>query len=219
MMKKALSLLSALCLILSLFSCGTPKINEEEFLTRAGDVLRRAETINRIFLTKEGIPVKKDGFSSGKYKAVDTAALSAMGFSDFDGIQKESTEIFSTEAYTMMMRYVSRQNDIQNSYTRYIEWTDKEDPSVTYFMAYTDVKDSNVLSDDVSFDLSTLKIVKTGKNRKGEVTVTVTVDEKVIKTKDGEKEEKNFPASSFTFVLENGVYKLDDLVARLYDAE
>ena len=224
MIKKLLSVFCLLSLVFSLAGCAedTPvEINEAEFLVRAEELFKRAETLNSVFFEKEGLPLRAAGFSSGKYKEVDLSKMKQLGFDSLDAIKAENESVFSerearfNEEYVFSPENLSEGGFSETRYQRYFVYRNpgnENDENNGKILAFTG--DVSYLSDKVKIHTDTIRIVSAMKSaRTGETYVTVTADESVT---SGEKTQRQ-TALSFRFVLEGGEWKLDTSVSLVYN--
>ncbi len=98
-MKKTLALTLALLFIigavLTFSACGT-KVDENEVITAAQQLIPRTDLINRLFHI-EGLPPKEGGQSVGGYREVDMTAIAALGYASLEEILDSMTGIWTAD--------------------------------------------------------------------------------------------------------------------------
>jgi len=208
-----------------LLSCGEAaekekiaEIDEEVFLEKAEALLRRAEILNAILFEEDGLPVLESGYKQGNYAEVSKIKLLANGFKTLDDIKAEAKAVFSDDTLSLVNKLVFNPEKSEGStvtLARYIVYqnsADESDPQNGKILKYTG--DADVWSDKVTFDYGTIAFVKAVENRDGKIAATLTLDVSVTK---GEKTQVR-TALDFTFLYEDGGYKLDTLPCVVYDA-
>ncbi len=219
-MKKRLfvTFLSSIFLLLSLLplsSCADTTLDQEAFIPAAKQLLRRAETVNTIWFTEQGIPEKEGGYEYGKYKEIDKYALQKMGFQSLDEVKAETAEIFDSETYAYIEALIFSPDEYEvGAVKRYIVHKtipeNKDEASKETIMRYTGARE--YLSDIVVFHIDTLAVVSV-ENRNGKKRITVSVDI-TVENKDGQTREMK--SEPFLFTEENGVFKLAALICVPY---
>ena len=96
--RAAAVLLLSLLLVL-LVSCGgkTDRADEGEAIAAAERLSEEAAVWVRLFCTKDGIPLQKDGRSVGVYREVDGAEMGKLGLSRLSDLKEYEARFFSPE--------------------------------------------------------------------------------------------------------------------------
>ena len=168
--KKILSLLLAVLLLLSLLSCGDKNrsYDEAEVKAAAEELIKKSERLNKIFWG-EGIPYVEEYGYTGYYPA-DPIYLMENGFLTVDDLKEDAEKVFSTD-YCISIRtsvFSSSAGDYgMVGYVRYYQGTDT-------IMVYKKYKP--LLTDTVEYDYSNISVI----GSKGEI-VTVNIPIKVTR--------------------------------------
>ena len=97
---RAAALVLLTVLALSFFACGgtkTVRADEGEAIAAAERLANEAALWVRLFCTKDGIPLQKDGRSVGVYREVDGDAMERLGFSRLSDLKAYEARFFSPE--------------------------------------------------------------------------------------------------------------------------
>ena len=155
-MKKLISLLLLLFLLLSASSC-SETFDPEEMLTEMEALLEESQILNEIYFG-EGIPTKENGHAVGVYKEADMSSLEVYGMTDIESIRVKTAEVFSTSmcAWLDEIAFTAFSSGITVEGARY--YKDSEDRIMVRTTAEVYVDGT------VDYDLSSAKILSQRKN-------------------------------------------------------
>ncbi len=129
-MKRLLSVILTLVLILSLIACDRDReYDEAEVLSAAGELIEKSHKLNELFYGK-GLEYTEDG-GVGKYKPATKESLEYFGISTVEDMKSLVREIFSA-SYSDVIFNSSvfssvKLDDVIKSYARYYQSYDEND--------------------------------------------------------------------------------------------
>ncbi len=178
---RLLSLLLVLSSILTLSSCNR-RINEEEVLSSARELLQEAEKLNFIYFGSGIEYYDDDTGNTGYYRQASNVHLDKLGFKTIDELVEMTDKVFSKEyAAIVYSTILSPLNDegIILGQARYYQAKDEETGEPTNIMVYS--KFTPILADKNEYDYNSLQI-ESVKKEKVHISVNVIVTNSEGKT-------------------------------------
>lgn len=202
-MKRIVSLILAVAILLLLVSCGGEKnrsYDEAEVKAAAEGLILKSAKLNEIFWG-EGIPyIEDDNYKNGQYYPADFIYLKKMDVETVDDIMEMTLEVF-TKGYATSIYSSIFSSQVGESgmvgYTRYYQGTE-------CIMVYTKYKP--LLLDSVEYICSGIEVLGSS----GEV-VTVKIPIKV--TRDGTSQEREIEVD---LIEEEGGWRIDSPTYAVY---
>ncbi len=173
-MKKLISFLILLILLLNISACSEEKYSREDIVDEMGILLEESQLLNEIYFG-EGIPLKVGGHTVGVYAEADMSSFAAKhGLKDIESIRAKTAEVFSISmcAWLDELAFHSFKTGMTVEGSRYYEDPEKEGRIMVRTTAEVYVNGK------VTYDLSSLTIVSQRKNMVNtELLATVTTPE------------------------------------------
>lgn len=178
-MKKIVSFIALLTLLLSLVSCGEKnrEYDESEVKAAAEYLIKRSADLNCIFWG-EGIGyINDDSFSVGYYYPASVASLASFGIETIEDLKEKTREVFSSSysenIFSTTLSSLSDGEEIYRLARYYQKFSDSENNQPECIMVYTNAL--VLLKDEVSYKFDTLTVVG---SKKETVYVTLSVNVK-----------------------------------------
>lgn len=168
-----LTVLTVISSLLTFTSCNR-SYDEDEVVSAAEELLRKAEILNNVYYGR-GIGYVSGGYENGYYKEADLIHLSRLGFETIDDLKNLTrgtfTSSYSEQIFSTKLESIADDDGIREM-ARYYQHYDIDTVTPICIMVYTAAKVS--FTDELSYDYSTLRV--TGVKRQTVfVTVTATV--------------------------------------------
>lgn len=198
--------LRLLCLILLIsFALGAVSCNrsydEEEVLSEAKTLMKRAEKLNFIYFGS-GIRYYEDEDAKGYYRKASESHLSELGFSTVDELKQMTeqtfTDAYSEVIYTTMLSALKDDTSVVTP-ARYYQARDEKTGEPTHIMVYSAF--TPLLRDSIEYDYSSMWVSGVKKER---VYVTVTA---TVTNKDGQSQSTDIV---ITLVEEEDGWRIDN---------
>ena len=200
-MKKLISLLVILTLVLSLCACGEIKYDEARVKSDAERLIRESEILNEIYWG-EGIGYIEDiEFSSGYYYIADDLSLKKYGIKTIEDLKaltrKTLSEGYSQSVFEGSLVGVSDEGGVRVFARYYQKYSENDLKTPEYILVYS--KYEPFLKDEVEYLYDTLKVLNSDSER-----VYVEIDALVTR-----EEKTQTRTLKIGLVEENGEYKID----------
>lgn len=200
-MKKLISLLVILTLVLSLCACGEIKYDEARVKADAERLIRESEILNEIYWG-EGIGYIEDiEFSSGYYYIADDLSLKKYGIKTIEDLKaltrKTLSEGYSQSVFEGSLVGVSDEGGVRVFARYYQKYSEHDLNTPEYILVYS--KYEPFLKDEVEYLYDTLKVLNSDRER-----VYVEIDALVTR-----EEKTQTRTLKIGLVEENGEYKID----------
>lgn len=200
-MKKLITLLVILTLVLSLCACGEIKYDEARVKADAERLIRESEILNEIYWG-EGIGYIEDiEFSSGYYYIADDLSLKKYGINTIEDLKaltrKTLSEGYSQSVFEGSLVGVSDEGGVRVFARYYQKYSENDLKTPEYILVYS--KYEPFLKDEVEYLYDTLKVLNSDRER-----VYVEIDALVTR-----EEKTQTRTLKIGLVEENGEYKID----------